>query len=353
MTATNNTGVKASFKSPLILIGCVIVGGILGLVLGEKAPILKPIGQVFINLLFTIMTPLVFFSIAGSIAAFNNMQRLGKILGTILTVFVVTGAISGVIMVAVVKSTDIARGLVIGTADTTAAAALSIGDHLVKMFTVSDFPLILSKSAMLPLIVFAIFFGLGTALLGEEGKPVARALDAANRVILKMIGMLMYIAPICLGAYFADLTGVHGPKLVGTYARVMAVFYSVVTVYFFSANTIYCYIAGGVEGIRAFFKNMLAPALTAMGMRSSAAMIPIQMDVCHRIGVPKDISGMVIPMGATMHMDGSAIGVVTKIAVACAICNVPFDSFGAYAFAVFMAVICGIAISAGLPLTWR
>ena len=337
---------KSNTRYTIILISCLILGGVLGAVLGEKATIVKPVGTLFVNLLFTLIVPLVFFSIAGSISTFKDMKRLGSLLSNTLGFFVLTGAVASTIMIVVVKIFHVGEGIVIDATETTEAASLSIGDHIVKMFTVSDFSQILSRSNMLPLIVFAVLFGVCAAMLGEKGKPLSDGMNLIADVCYKMIQVLMKIAPIGLGAYFANLTGVYGPSLLGTYAKAMAVFYPVAILYFLIFNPIYCYYAGGLECIRAFFKNCLTPFVTAFGTQSSSAAMPMQHEFCDRVGVPRDISGVVLPMGSTMHMDGACLGVITKAAIACAAFGVPFQGIGMYVFLVLLSVASACAVSA-------
>lgn len=337
---------KSSYLYPIILLVCVIAGGILGAILGEKATIVKPIGKIFINLLFTLIIPLVFFSIASAISGFKDLHRLGKMLGAVLGVFVATGAVASTFMLILIQFIQYGKGITITPSETAEAATLSIGDHLVNMFTVSDFPDLISRSHMMPMIVFAIMFGVGVALLGEKGERVHQWLEDISNVIFQMIGILMKLAPIGLAAYFADLTGTYGPKLLGTYARAMALFYPTLFVYFFVFFTIYAYIAAGKDGIRAYFKNIFPAAVNAIGTRSSAATIPINLEACDRIGIPQDVSSVVLPMGATMHMDGSCLSCIFKIVVLSSIFGVPFEGIGSYLFAVFVAVFSATAISA-------
>ncbi len=337
---------KQNYRYPVILLVCVILGGIAGVVLGEKATIVKPIGQIFINLLFTLIIPLVFFSIASAISGFKDLARLGKMLGSVIGVFVFTGAIASIIMLILIQFIPYGQGIVITAAEAGEAAKLSIGDHLVNMFTVSDFPDLISRSHMMPLIVFSILFGVAVAMLGDKGEAVHRGLVNISEVIYQMIGMLMKVAPIGLAAYFANLTGIYGPSLLGTYAKAMALFYPTLFAYFFIFFSLYAYMAAGKEGIKAYFKNIFAPAVNAIGTRSSAATIPVNLEACNRIGVPQDVSSVVLPMGATMHMDGSCLSCIFKITVLSAIFGIPFEGLGTYAFAVLVAVFSATAISA-------
>ncbi|MBQ2770645.1 MAG: dicarboxylate/amino acid:cation symporter [Clostridia bacterium] len=337
---------KSSYRYPIILLVSVIAGGVLGAILGEKATVVEPIGKLFINMLFTLITPLVFFSIASAISVFKNLKRLGKMLGSVIGVFVGTGAIASIFMLILIQFIQYGKGISIVPSEVAEASALSIGDHIVNMFTVSDFPNLLSRTRMMPLIVFAILFGVATALLGEKGEKVHEGLENISNVIFKMINMLMKVAPIGLAAYFANLTGIYGPKLLGTYARAMALFYPTLFVYFFVFFSLYAFWAAGKNGVKAYFKNIFTPAVNAIGTRSSAANIPINLEACDRIGIPQDVSSVVLPMGATMHMDGSCLSCIFKIVVLSSIFGVPFEGLGTYAFAIFVAVFSATAISA-------
>ena len=132
---------KSSYREPLILIAFVILGAILGIVLGEKASVLYPIGQIWLNLLFVLLVPLIFFSIASSIANIADARRVGKLLALTIGIFVVTAAIAGIYMFAVTGIFGVDTSIQLDTSEVAAAAAAdSVGDQIVNTFTVSDFP---------------------------------------------------------------------------------------------------------------------------------------------------------------------------------------------------------------------
>lgn len=135
----------------------------------------------------------------------------------------------------------------------TAAEALKpfqTGDQIVAALTVTDFPELISRKNMLPLIIFSIVFGICTNMIGEKGRVIATGLEALSEVFLKIVGLLMYYAPIGLGAYFAALIGEHGKELLGSYARAMAIYYPLCITYMFTAFPLYAWISGGMEGVR-------------------------------------------------------------------------------------------------------
>ena len=162
---------KASaYREPLILIAFVILGAIIGMVMGEKASFLYPIGQIWLNLLFVLLVPLLFFSISSSIANISDTKSVGKLLGFTLVIFIVTAAIAGSFMFIVLNIFGIDTSVQLGAGDATAQAAVSsIGDQIVNTFTVGDFPDVISREHILALIVFTVFFGVTVSSLGEKG----------------------------------------------------------------------------------------------------------------------------------------------------------------------------------------
>jgi Na+/H+-dicarboxylate symporter len=306
-------------KSTLTLLMGVIIGGIIGLLFGEQATVLEPLGELFLNLMFVIIVPLVFLSISAAIASMNHMARLGHIMRTVFFVFVSTALLAALIGYVGVSLYDPFQGLdakimLANLPPPPEANATSLGQLLVNTLTVSDFLKLFTKSSLLALIVFAVLLGLATAMAGEQGKPVAALLQSGNAVILKMIGLIMKVAPIGLGAYFAATVGHLGPQIVHGYVHAFVLYLILTVVYFFGANSLYAFIAGGRLGLTTFWGHVLTPAMTAIATSSSAACIPINLIAAKKMGVPDDIAKTVIPLGANTHKDGSVIGGIIKIA---------------------------------------
>ena len=347
LNGINKNSLWKNYRFPLLLLTGIIVGSIIGIVFGEKAKVLSPFGDLFINMMFTAVIPLVFLSISSAVGNMMNMKRLGKILGSMFSVFIVTGAIAAVIIIFVVKIFPPAEGVNI-VMEAASLEEISVGDALVNAFTVSDFPLLLSRSHMLALIVFSILFGFCVSAVGGEDNKVAQALDMLNKVMMKMISIIMYYAPIGLGAYFAALVAEYGPQLLGAYLRSMAVYYPLCIAYFFIAFTAYSYWAGGKEGTKIFFKNIITPAVTSLATCSSIATLPVNFAATEKMNVPKDIREIVLPIGATMHMDGTALSSILKIAFLFGIFGMEFSGIGTYITAVMIAVLGGVVMS-GVP----
>ena len=336
-----------AYKFSIILLGAIFIGSIVGIQMGEKATVFKPFGDLFINGMFMVVVPLVFVTISSSIAGMNDMKRLGKILKTMLITFVGTGMVAAVYVFITVKIFPPAEGVSLAMPAAEALKPFQTGDQIVAAITVTDFPELISRKNMLPLIIFSIVFGICTNMIGEKGKVIARGLDALSEVFLKIVGLLMYYAPIGLGAYFAALIGEHGKELLGSYARAMAVYYPLCLVYMFTAFPLYAWISGGMEGVRRL-KYVVSPAVTAVATQSSIATLPVNLEACEKIGVPKDIREIILPIGATAHMDGTVLSSILKISFLFGIFQVPFEGVGTYASALLLSIAGGVVMS-GVP----
>ena len=309
-----------NYASSLILLIAILIGGFLGIILGEKAIIFEPIGNLFLNLIFTLLVPIVFFSISSSIANMENSKKLGKILGTTIIVFAITAIISGIIGVISFKLFNPTNNLdssifnnLLSSTGSIEQENVGIIQKIVSSITVNDFSGLLSRSNMLALILFSILIGFATMLSKEDGKPFAAFLKSGSIVTMKMMGLIMYIAPLGLGCYFATVVGQLGSQILGGYIKVFILYIVVSIIYFFGFFTIYAYIAGKKQGVKIFWKNATPPAVTALATCSSAACIPVNIDAAKKMGVSDTLANIVMPLGVNIHKDGSIIGGIFKI----------------------------------------
>ncbi|AKH90322.1 dicarboxylate/amino acid:cation symporter [Edwardsiella tarda] len=306
------------YSFTLCLLLGILIGGLAGVLFGERATLVQPIGELFLNLMFVVIVPLVFLSIAASIAEMRQMSRLGKIMGTVFSVFIATALFAALIgftgthLFNPFHNVD-TQALIAHLPAAPQVQSRGLGEVIVSTFTVPDFLQLFTKSNLLPLIVFAILFGLATALSGEQGQPIAQFLSAGTAVILKMVKIIMYAAPLGLGCYFAATVGALGPQIIHGYLNAFLLYLVLTVIYFFGANTLYAFIAGGRPAIRLFWGNVFTPAITAIATASSAACIPVNLVASKKMGVPADIAETVIPLGANTHKDGSVIGGIIKI----------------------------------------
>src|SRR5690625_811360 len=295
-----------------------------------------------------VVIPLVFFSISSAIANMDSMARLGKIMGSMMTIFVITGIISSIFMLisSVIFKPGSEANIPLETPDD--VESISLGEQLVNTFTVPDFIELFSGENMMALIVFSVLIGLSTGLAGNKGKPFATFLTSGSEVLMKLVQLIMYYAPIGLGAYFASLIGEFGADLIGDYAKAVIIYYPVSVLYFAIGFTLYAFLAGGKKGITRFWKNILAPAATSLGTGSSIAALPVNLEAAKNIGVPKDIRETVLPLGATIHMDGSCLAAMLKIAFVFGVFNMDFTGIDTFLTAIGICLLSGIVMS-GIP----
>lgn len=337
-----------SYSFSIILIISIALGSGIGLAMKERASALKPLGDIFLNLLFTIVAPLVFFAIASTVAKMTDMKRLGKIMGWMVVIFVVTGIIAAVIMVVGVKLVPPAQGSQISWNQPVDIEKLAVSEQIVRTLTVPDFTELFSKKNMFALILFSFLVGLSASAAGPQARPFTQFLVAGNAVMTRAIGYVMLYAPVGLGAYFAYLVGTFGPQLFGSYLRAMALYYPLALAYFFVGFTFYVWLAAGFKGVKTFWTHIVPAALTAWGTGSGLATLPVNLEAAKRIGIPEDIREVVVNIGASVHSDGSSLAAVMKMSLLFGIFGIPMSGPGTLVAVVAVALLCGTIIS-GIP----
>ncbi|CAN5324955.1 dicarboxylate/amino acid:cation symporter [soil metagenome] len=330
----------------LLLLVAILGGSVLGYAIGPRAASLKPLGDIFLNLMFTVVVPLVFFSVASAIASMDNLQRIGKVLGNMMVTFLFTSIIAAIFMIVVVKLFPPAQGISLTVTAPAEMHHINIADQIVTIFTVSDFLKLFSRENILALIFFAVLIGLATASLGEKGKPVANLLQIGTDIFMKAVGYVMYYAPIGFFAYFAVLVAELGPKLLESYLRATIVYYVAALIYFIFAYTLYAYLAKPKGGIKIFWQNSILPIMTALATCSSAASIPANLQATKKMGVPAEIYETVVPLGAIIHKDGSVLGGVIKIAFLFGVYHMDFAGPHVLLTALFISLLVGTVIGA-------
>ncbi len=306
-----------NYAFTLLLLCGIFIGGICGVFFGEDASVVKPVGDIFLNMMFVLIVPLVLFSVSSSICNMKQSGMVGRVIANIILVFLLMAFVAAVVAYVFTLLYNPLGGLdqdqVLRNLPKQNMRMITSADIFVNIFTVSDFPLLFTKSNLLPLIIFSIFLGIATSLSGEKGKIVSDFLNAANGVVLKMMNIVMYAAPIGLGCYFADTVGKLGGQLLNGYMHVFLLYLILTAFSFFVLNSIYVWLAGGKKGFIAFWKNMPAPSLMAIATSSSAACIPVNIEAASRMGVPNSIAETVVPLGTNIHKDGSVMAGVIKI----------------------------------------
>ena len=311
-----------TYKSVIILLAAIIIGAIVGIVFKEKAAVLSPLGDIFLNLMFIIIVPLILLSITTSISKMKQPKRLGKIMFTIIAMFVVTSLVAVIVGIAVtypikLVNTDdgelIKASLQEESGETVEEDDQTILARTVDVLTVNDFSKLLSKNNIIALIVFSLLFGIAMKMAGEKAEPVEKFLDSAYEIVMKFVNITMYYAPIGLGCYFASLIGTFGSTIAVGYLKTFVIYTVVAILYYVIVYSLYALIAGGKKGVIAFWKNIIPATITSLATCSSAASIPVNTQASKNIGVSDDIAETMIPLGTSFHKDGSIIGSVFKI----------------------------------------
>ena len=307
-------------KSTLILLGSIIIGTIVGLIFKEKATVLSPFGDLFLNLLLVIIVPLIFLTVSTSIGKMKQPKRIGKILGAIFAVFNITSLISVLVGIATTKSFKL-----VNTQDTTQikevlnnevteeSEKVNFLERTISTISVGDFSKILTRDNMVALIVFSVLIGISINISKEKGTKLLEVLDSANNVVQSFIKVIMYYAPIGLGCYFAALVGTFGGEIALGYGKTFIIYTVVAVLFYFIAYSLYAFIAAGKDGFISYWKNIIPATLTSLATCSSAASIPVNTTCAKNIGVPEEIADTTIPLGTSFHKDGSIIGSVFKI----------------------------------------
>lgn len=311
-----------NYKFSFILLGGILIGSIVGLVMGQKAVVFKPIADVFLNLLYCIVVPMIFVSLVSSVANMRDLKKLRKVLRVMFLIFLATEIVATVYMIIICVFFDPAKGAQI--AMESGAVDINSKANILSMFTVDDFSLLWSRKNIMALIIFSLIFGVATVATGEKGKPVVALFESLTNVIMKMVDYIMYLAPIGLGAFFATLMGDYGKQIAGPLSKALGLFFVAAIVYFAISNTVFAFIGDGKIGVKRFWKNIVPVTLTSLGTCSSAASIPSNLVACKNIGVPDDIKDITIPVGCNLHKDGACLTVILKIAFVCSILKIDF-----------------------------
>ena len=346
-----------NYKSTIILLFAIIIGAIVGIIFKEKAAVLSPLGDLFLNLMFIIIVPLVFLNISTAIAKMAQPKRFGKIMVGIISVFIITSIVAviiGLISTLPIKlvSTEDGEQIKSSLEEITSSDSegskdeTSILQRTVNTLTVNDFSGLLSRNNIIAIIVFAIIFGISAQMSGKKAKPVVDFLDSANEIIMNIVKIIMYYAPIGLGCYFASLVGTFGKEIAIGYVKTFVIYTIVAVLFYFIIYTLYAFISAGKKGVRAFWKNIIPPTVTSLATCSSAASIPVNIQSAKNIGVSDDIAETLITFGTSFHKDGSIIGSVFKIMFLVCLFGTNISSIGSILQILGVALVATLLVSA-------
>lgn len=328
----------------LLLLG-ITIGSIIGIVAPDVVYYIKPLGDIFLNLLFVSVVPLVFFAVSNSIASLEQQSKFGKIMVTMaftFLFFILTAAVFTICAVYLFPVSGVS-----GSAEIVEEATNndSWGNRIVGFFTVGEFTQLFSRQNMLALLIFAFMTGFSARKAGEKGQVFRSFIASGYEVMKELLLLIMKVAPIGLGAYFAYQVATLGPQLFGFYAKPLGLYYIAGIVYFLVFFSLYSFMAKGQNGVKSFWTNAIYPTLTALSTCSSFATMPANLQAASKMGIPSQISNIVIPIGTTLHKNGSSMSSIIKIYVAFLIIGRDFfdptNLLLALGITVFVSIVAG------------
>lgn len=316
-----------------------------GRIVEAGATVLKPLGTMFLNLMFCVLVPMVFASISSAMANIRSRKRAGKIMLVTVVTFVVTGLIAALLMYGAMCFLMPYLGVTQTVSPQELTKDGSLLEILIGFVSVKDFSELLSSKNMLPLIVFSILFGLGVNLSVGSGSPIAVFLEHLASAMMKMIQMIMYYAPVAFFGIFADMVAVNGAQIVGAYSKTLFAYYVICFLYLMTAFPAYAWFGGGKGAVAEMFRHILKPAVVSWSSCSSIATIPVNLEETDATGISRDISELVLPLGATVHMDGCCLSCVLKITFVFAAFGMDFGNPMVLVKLLLVAVVSSVGMS--------
>jgi Na+/H+-dicarboxylate symporter len=288
-----------------IIIGLVL-GFIVGLLLGDKAAYLKPIGDIFIRCLRLIVVPLILATLITGVASAGDVRKIGKLGVKTIVYFLVTTTMAVLIGLGVANLINPGKGISLGEATTiTKPDPVSPSQMLVNMFPINPMES-LATGNVLQIIVFAIFFGAALSMAGDRGTPVAEFFKSLTEVMFKLSDIVIKFAPYGVFALIAWTSGKYGLDLLLPMGKIIIAVLIGCIVHILVTYTFAVRVIGKVNPIH-FFKKVMEPALVGFSTCSAAAAFPFSMRAQDQLGVSKNVSGFTLPMALTINMDGTAL----------------------------------------------
>ena len=287
-----------------------VLGIIAGLLLQGHADFaenyIKPFGTIFLNLVKFIVVPIVLFSIMSGVISMQDIRKVGSIGIKTIIYYLCTTAVA--IVIGLVGG-NVFKGFfpVLQTSELTyeATSSAPIMDTIINIFP-SNFIMPLSEATMLQVIVMAILIGFAIILVGDEAAPAVKGINSFNAVFMKCMEMILKLSPIGVFCLICPVVATNGSAVLGSLAMVLLAAYICYILHMAIVYSIAVRTMGGMSPVK-FFKGQLPAMIFAFSSASSVGTLPINMKGCEKMGADKEITSFVLPLGATINMDGTAI----------------------------------------------
>lgn len=300
--------IKLSLGTEILI--ALVLGIIAGLLMQNCVDVatkyIKPFGTIFLNLLKFIVVPVVLFSILDGVLSMKDIKKVGSIGIKTVVYFLVTtlfAIIIGLLGAMIFKGAF--PKLAVTELSYKAPASTNFMDTLVNIFP-SNLLVPLSNATMLPVIFMAIFIGFAILLIGEKAEPTIASINRWNDIFIKCMDMILKLSPIGVFCLLCPVVAANGAAIIGSLAKVLGVAY---LCYIIHAVVVYSLTVGFMAGVSPlkFFKEISPAMIFAFSSASSVGTLPVTMDCTEKLGAKKEISSFVLPLGATINMDGTAI----------------------------------------------
>lgn len=321
----------------LALLAGVIAGAVCGLVWGEGTAVVRPVGELFLNVVFVLIVPLVAFSMSSAACKVCRSGMAWKLLGTTLGTFLLLSAVAGAVAFLVFMVWN-----PFPAADPSAFLADMKAEEGGGVLSLKS----AIASCLLPIIAVSMAVGVLVALFREKGRRVADFLDAGMTFTVKVMKYVMYAAPVGIGCYFAWTVGSLGGGILGGYADAVVAYLIAALLVFFPINSAWVLLCGGKGMLGRYWRGIVPPSLTALATSSSAVCIPLAMEAASGMGVRRLIADSVVPLGTNIHKDGSAIGGVVKVVFLLTVFGAGAPSWGAFFMVVGVGLLVGTVMGA-------
>ncbi|MBT6032887.1 MAG: dicarboxylate/amino acid:cation symporter [Kordiimonadaceae bacterium] len=288
-----------------------VLGVIVGSIMGESAANIKWIGDVFIKLIRMIVVPLIFVTLVSGVVAMGSPKKLGSI--GIKTMGLYLGTTAVAITIGLILAAIFQPGVgvsIMGGEPQTLEAAIPLGERMMNIIPANPVAA-LAEGDILAVIFFALIFGIGIMLAGEKAKPMANLMDSASEVVLKITHLIMEVAPFGVFALIAAVAGTKGASALLDVLPLAGTIIAGCLLHVIVMHGTLIQVVLKLPAVR-FFKDIIDAQLVAFSTSSSSATMPVSIAVAEdNLGIKSTVASSVIPLGATINMDGTAIYVGT------------------------------------------
>ncbi|MDO5321686.1 MAG: dicarboxylate/amino acid:cation symporter [Bacteroidia bacterium] len=345
-------GVLKNYRGTIAMIAGVIAGAAVGALWPSAAHFVKPVGDIFLNLLFALVVPMVFFSISLAFFRMKARKQIGSVLLRTLLSFAVIWLCCGIVSYLSTLMVSPLGDFALGQGAELKSESAAGGNALTDALSVSDFPQLFSKFHLLPLIIFSALIGLGAACAGEKGERAASFFDSGNEVVIKAMKVLMYAAPLGLGCYFADTIAVIGSGLLEGYLRILIIYCVLTAILLFIIFPLIVRLARGRESVRPFFTHIIPPTVTGLATASSSVAMPGNIEAAEKMGIDRSVAQSVVPLATNLLKGGSVALDVIKVVFLMTLCGQTtaglLPAAGIIGTAILSALVSGAVTNGGV-----